>query len=80
MTSALVARLAPPLLRGRYQGQTATAFAASGVLGPLLGAAVLDRWGALLWAGCLGVGAASAATMLALGPALRRRLADAPAT
>ncbi len=75
VTSAVVANLAPPDLRGRYQGLVAMAFAIASMLGPLLGAAVLDAWGRVLWAACLGVGLVAAGAMAALGPALRRRLA-----
>ncbi len=75
--SAVVATLAPTHLRGRYQGLLAMSFASASVVAPLLGGAVLDRFGGWLWLGCLGVGMLSAAGMLALGPALRERLRSA---
>lgn len=72
--SAVVASLAPAALRARYQGLLGMAFSFAGVVGPLVGAAVLDQWGAALWAGCLVVGVAAGGAMLRLGPALRGRL------
>jgi MFS family permease len=75
VTSAVVANLAPPALRGRYQGMVGMAFATASMVAPALGAAVLDTWGRALWVGCLVVGVVAAAGMAALGPSLRRRLA-----
>lgn len=75
VTSALVAGLAPAHLRGRYQGLLGMSFASASMVGPLLGAAVLERFGAGLWAACLVVGIVSAGLMGALGPTLRRRIA-----
>jgi MFS family permease len=73
--SGVVAALAPPEARGRYQGLMATSFAASGMVGPVAGAAVLERGGAVaLWGGCLAVGLGCAVGMSALGPTLRARL------
>lgn len=75
--STVCATLAPPAARGRYQGMLATSFAAAGCVGPLLGAGVMQRvGGAVLWAGCLGLGVCAAGLGLALGPRLRRRLAE----
>lgn len=79
VTSAVVSRLAPPDLRGRYQGMVALAFSCAGMLGPLIGAAALDRFGASFWPGLLGLGVVSALVMVRIGPALRERLALAAA-
>lgn len=76
VVSAVAARLAPPDLRGRYQGMVAGAFAVASMVAPVLGGAVLDRWGAAVWVGCVLVGVVSAAAMFALGPSLRRRMAE----
>ena len=74
VSSAVVSRLAPRTLRARYQGLLGMSFSFAGLVGPLVGAAVLDRWGAALWAGCLVVGVGAGVAMLAIGPALRDRL------
>lgn len=77
--STVCATLAPPEARGRYQGMLATSFAAAGCVGPLVGAGVMERQGGgVLWAGCLGLGLVAAALGLALGPRMRRRLAEVP--
>ncbi|MFL5263830.1 MAG: MDR family MFS transporter [Anaeromyxobacteraceae bacterium] len=75
--AALVADLAPVELRGRYQGAYSMTWGAALMLSPLVGGATLDRFGArAVWAGCLGVGIATAlGHLLAAGPR-RRRLAD----
>lgn len=75
VASAVVAKLAPAQLRGRYQGMLGMSFSSASMLGPVLGAAALDAWGRTMWLGCFGVGLVSAAAMVALGPALRGRLA-----
>jgi MFS family permease len=74
--AALVADLAPPELRGRYQGAYSMTWGAALLLSPLLAGATLDRFGAgAVWAGCLAVGVLTAAGhLLAAGPR-RRRLA-----
>lgn len=67
-TQSLVADLAPPALRGRYQGAAALCFGVSMTAAPALAGAVIDRAGMrALWAGCLGAGLAVAAAHLALG-------------
>ncbi len=76
VASALVADLAPPELRGRYQGAFAMAWGLAFTLSPLVGGEVLHRFGGrTLWLGCLATGALTAALHLAAGPARRRRLA-----
>jgi predicted MFS family arabinose efflux permease len=71
---ALVADLAPPDLRGRYNGAYGLSFGAGQTLAPLVGGALLARAGpAVLFAGCLAACAAVAAGHLALGAARRAR-------
>jgi dipeptide/tripeptide permease len=73
--SGTSAALAPPALRGRYQGLLGTSFSVAGAAAPLAGGALLAAGqGALLWRGCLALGLGAGLAMLALGPALRRRL------
>jgi MFS family permease len=58
---ALVSRIAPAHLRGRYQGVYQVAWTGSAVLGPLIGGWTIYTWGATpLWIGCLVVGLATA--------------------
>ena len=75
----LVAELAPPELRGRYQGAFSMSWGIAFTLSPLAGGALLSRGGApALWGACLAAGAAVALGHLAAGPSRRRRLAAAP--
>jgi predicted MFS family arabinose efflux permease len=74
--TALVAGLAPPDLRGRYQGAYSLSFGAGQTLAPLAGGALLARAGpAALFGGCLAACAVVAAGHLALGAARRTRAA-----
>jgi MFS family permease len=76
VASTLPADLAPPALRGRYQGAYSLSWALAFTVAPALGAAVLDRWGpGTLWAGALVLGLAVSAGLLATAPARRRRIA-----
>jgi MFS family permease len=76
VAQALVAELAPPALRGRYQGAFTMAWGVAFTVAPVAGGAVLGRFGGrALWLGCLATGALVAAGHLAAGPARRRRLA-----
>jgi len=71
--NALVADIARPSMRGRYQGAYGLSFGLAAFGAPLIGTAVLQQWGsAALWAGCLVAGLAVAAGQLALAPRLRR--------
>ena len=71
--NAVVADVALPSMRGRYQGAYGLSFGLAGFGAPLIGTAVLQRWGSLaLWSGCLCAGLAVAAGQLALAPRLRR--------
>jgi MFS family permease len=71
---AIVARISPDHLRGRYQGLFQVAWTGSLVVAPLVSGLVIDTWGtAPLWAGCLVVGLAAAAAQLGIGTRLNRR-------
>jgi MFS family permease len=73
IVSALVARLSPPDLRGRYQGVFGTSFGVALVAAPALGGAVVGRLGAgALWAGVAVTCALVAAGHLAAGRARAR--------
>jgi MFS family permease len=71
---ALVSDMAPPDLRGRYNGAYSLAFGAGQTLAPLVGGTLLARAGpGVLFGGCLAVCLAVAAGHLALGAARRTR-------
>jgi MFS family permease len=75
VASSIVADLAPPDLRGRYQGAFSMIWGLAFTLSPLIGGEVLHRWGGrTLWLGCLATCLVVAAGHLAAGPARRRRL------
>ncbi len=77
VAAALPAALAPPELRGRYQGVFATVFAGAFALSPWLSGALAARAGArAVWLACLGIGVLAALGHLAAGPARRRALAE----
>ena len=74
---AVVADVALPEMRGRYQGAYGLTFGLAAFAAPLLGTAVLQRWGAAaLWRGCLVMGFLVAAGHLMLAPALTRLRAE----
>ncbi len=74
---ALVSRIAPAHLRGRYQGVYQVAWTGSAVLGPLIGGWTIHTWGAPpLWAGCLVAALAAAAALLRICTRLNRRSAS----
>ncbi|MFK4038286.1 MDR family MFS transporter [Nonomuraea wenchangensis] len=73
IAGTIVAALAPPELRGRYAGLFGLAWSAAAVLAPLLGGPLLELGPRALWFTIGAVGLVSAAGMLALGPAIRRR-------
>ncbi|MFG1701644.1 MDR family MFS transporter [Nonomuraea sp. M3C6] len=70
---AVVAALAPAELRGRYAGLFGFSWSLAAVLAPLLGGPLLEIGPRVLWFTIGGVGVLSAAGMLLLGPAIRRR-------
>jgi MFS family permease len=56
VAGTLVAELAPPHLRGRYQGAFSVSWGAGMLGAPAIGAAVLQRFGAVaVWAGALAI-------------------------
>lgn len=71
--SAIVAALAPPRLRGRYNGLFGLAFSIGYLIAPLAGTQLLAHGGPALWLSCAGACAVAAAWQLATGPAIRRR-------
>jgi MFS family permease len=72
---AVVADLAPPAQRGRYQGAYQMSYGLASLAGPLVGSAVMGRLGAeTLWAACFGGGVLAVALQLSLHSALTRRL------
>jgi MFS family permease len=74
--SAVVATLAPPHARGRYQGVYTMAWGLATMLAPIAGPEVMARFGApVLWGSCLAVGGVVCLGYLAWGPAYRRRIA-----
>lgn len=71
--NAVVADVAPSHMRGRYQGAYGLSFGFAGFLAPLIGTAVLQRFGApALWWGCLALGLVVTIGHLLLEPALTR--------
>ncbi len=77
VANALVADLAPPELRGRYQGAYSLSFGLAVCVSPALGTLVLQRLGGtVLWVGCFAIGLAIAAGHLALSRSLMRMRAE----
>jgi predicted MFS family arabinose efflux permease len=73
VVSALVAKLSPPDLRGRYQGVFGTSFGTALALAPAVGGAVVGRLGAgVLWGGTATLCGLVAAGHLAAGRARRK--------
>ncbi len=73
VANAVVADLALPAMRGRYQGAFGLSFGVAAFVAPLAGNAVLQHLGsAALWIGCLALGVLVALGQLALAPRLRR--------
>ncbi|MCK6546224.1 MFS transporter [Myxococcota bacterium] len=77
----LVASFSPKALRGTYQGSSQVFHGLAVTIAPIVGTAVLGRWGsATLWVGCLVAALVAAAAFLALrGPAIARARAGADA-
>ncbi|HWF82371.1 MAG TPA: MFS transporter [Streptosporangiaceae bacterium] len=72
---ALVARISPAHLHGRYQGLYQVAWTGSAVVAPLIAGSVIHTWGvAPLWSGCLIVGVGAAAAQLHIARRLNRRV------
>jgi MFS family permease len=75
VSNAVAVELAPPDLRGRYQGALSTCWGIAGLAGPPLGTLVLARLGsAVLWGSSLALGLLASGGHLALSRRLRRHL------
>lgn len=75
LAPTIIANLAPPELRGLYQGIYGSAFGLSFFLGPLLGSWVFDRYSPdTLWISCAALGGLLALGYLSMGGPARRRL------
>ena len=71
--NAVVADIALPHLRGRYQGAYGLSFGLAGFGAPLIGTSVLQHFGGrVLWLGCLAAGLLVAVGHAALSPRLTR--------
>jgi MFS family permease len=70
VSAAYVADLAPPHLRGRYQGIWDLTFGLALILAPALGMAIYDRSPGVLWGACVVLGCV-AAFLVARRPARR---------
>ena len=79
VASAVLAALAPPRLRGRYNGVFGLAFSAGYLIAPIAGTRLLAHGGPALWLTCAAACAVAAMWQLALGQAIRRREGDAGA-
>jgi MFS family permease len=76
VASTMVANLAPPALRGRYQGAFAMCWGVAFIVSPLGAGEVMQRFGARsLWLLCFAVSVAVSAGHLATAEPRRRRLA-----
>src|SRR5260370_1142041 len=74
--SSIVADLAPPSLRGRYQGVFMMSWGLAMFVAPSAGATLLARRdGPTLWSACLALGALVAAGNLGIAGPRRRRVA-----
>ncbi len=75
MSPSVVADLAPPHLRGSYQGAFSMGWGLASCLAPALGGWVLGNMGGqTLWGGCLLIGLLAGAWSLAIADARRRHL------
>ncbi len=72
--STTIAELSRSDMRGRYQGVFSFSWTIAGFAAPLLGALVLQHWGAAtLWLGCLALSIIIAGLHVVSGPARDRR-------
>lgn len=77
--ASIVADLSPAHLRGRYSGASTWSFSLALLLAPVVGTAVIERFGAgVLWWGSLAVGAAVALGHWASGARRRLHLSTVP--
>lgn len=82
---SFIANLAPDDMRGRFMGVLGVAWSSATMLGPAAGLALFGYSPALLWLGCLGLGALAAASVAGIreaataeigSPAAREPLAE----
>ncbi|MFI5972740.1 MFS transporter [Streptomyces sp. NPDC051452] len=73
VTAAIVADLAPPALRGRYNGLLGMAWGTGFLLAPLVGTRLLADGAPVLWLCCAGLCLLAALGQLALAPSIRAR-------
>jgi MFS family permease len=75
VASTMVANLAPPALRGRYQGAFSMAWGAAFTISPIAAGEVIQRFGARsLWLLCLAVAFAVAVLHVVTAEPRRKRL------
>ncbi|MFC7643661.1 MDR family MFS transporter [Streptosporangium lutulentum] len=74
VAGAIVAALAPVHLRGRYSGLYGLAWSCGTMLAPLLGTRLLEVSPVVLWLVVGALNLVAAGSILAIGPALRRRM------
>jgi MFS family permease len=73
VTAAIVADLAPPSLRGRYNGLLGMAWGTGFLIAPLAGPRLLAVGAPALWLSCAALCCVAALAQLALAPAIRAR-------
>ncbi|MFI8219868.1 MFS transporter [Streptomyces sp. NPDC085932] len=73
VTAAIVADLAPPTLRGRYNGLLGMAWGTGFLIAPLLGTRLLGIGSTVLWLSCTALCCLAALAQLALRPTIRAR-------
>ena len=74
VAQAIVARLAPVHLRGRYNGVFGVTWSCAFLVGPFAGTWMIHNLGGTgLWCACLAAGLAGGVSHLLLGPAVRAR-------
>jgi MFS family permease len=73
--AAIIAAIAPPDMRGRYNGFFGTSFGGAGLIGPIVGTWLFGVRPDNLWLACFLAGVVASGTIMALGPAIVRRQA-----
>ncbi|HEV7868929.1 MAG TPA: MFS transporter, partial [Chthoniobacteraceae bacterium] len=64
VSGALLSRLAPATMRGRYMGAQSLSWSGAGIIGPLAGAALFERSPQLVWFSCGALGLIGALILL----------------
>jgi len=76
VASTMVANLAPPALRGRYQGAYSMCWGIAFVISPIAAGETMQRFGTrTLWLACIAIAVAVAAGHLLTAEPRRRRIA-----